>query len=97
MRSVVNQVKMEVADAIASLATANEQVGIAKAGLQMATKELDLARERYVVITAASQFEITNAISSVTRARENLVNALFQLNAGRVHVARSTGTLDMLQ
>ncbi|MEQ1680473.1 MAG: TolC family protein, partial [Nitrospira sp.] len=47
MRSVLNHIKMEVHDALASLAAAKEQVGIAQAGLQMATKELDLARERY--------------------------------------------------
>jgi outer membrane protein TolC len=93
MRSVLNQVKMEVHDALASLASAKEQVGIAQAGLQMATRELDLARERYAVITTASHFELTNGLSAVARARENLVNALFQLNASRVNLARSTGSL----
>jgi outer membrane protein TolC len=96
MRSVLNQVKMEVHDALAALSAAKEQVGIAQAGLQMATKELDLARERYAVITAASYFELTNGLYSVSRARENLVNALFQLNACRVNLARSTGTLHAL-
>lgn len=96
MRSVLNQVKMEVHDALASLAAAREQVGIAQAGLQMATKELDLARERYAVITSASHFELTNGLSSVARARENLVTALFQLNASRVNLARSIGSLHML-
>ncbi|OQW65104.1 MAG: hypothetical protein BVN28_01940 [Nitrospira sp. ST-bin4] len=96
MRSVVNQVKMEVHDALASLAAAKEQVGIAQTGLKMATKELELARERYVVITAASHFELTNGLSAVARARENLVTALFQLNAARVHIARSTGNLHAL-
>jgi len=75
---------------------AKEQVAIAQAGLQMAVKELDLARERYTVITAASYFELTNGLYSVSRARENLVNALFQLNASRVNLARSTGTLHSL-
>jgi len=93
MRSVLNQIKMEVHDALTSLAAAKEQVGIAQAGLQMATKELDLARERYAVLTSTSHFEITNGLSSVARARENLVAALFQLNAARVNLARSTGTL----
>jgi len=32
----------------------------------------------------------------VSRARENLVNALFQLNASRVNLARATGTLQSL-
>ncbi|OGW47494.1 MAG: hypothetical protein A2V62_06335, partial [Nitrospirae bacterium RBG_19FT_COMBO_58_9] len=63
MRSVLNQVKMEVHDAIASLAAAKEQVGIARIGMQAATKELELAKERFVVLTAASQFELTNGLS----------------------------------
>jgi outer membrane protein TolC len=96
MKSVLNQVTMEVHDALASLTAAKEQVGIAQAGFQMATKELDLARERYAVITSASHFELTNGLSAVARARENLVNALFQLNAARVHLARSTGSLQTL-
>lgn len=97
MRSVLNQVKMEVHDAVAAVTAAKEQVAIAQAGLQMATKELDLARERYAVITAASYFELTNGLTSVARGRENLVNALFQLNAARVNLARSTGSLNTLQ
>ena len=96
MRSVLNQVKMEVHDAMASLAAAQGQVGIARIGMQAATKELELARERYAVITTASHFELTNALTAVARARENLVNALFQLNAARVNLARSTGSLNRL-
>ena len=96
MRSVLNQVKMEVHDAVACLAAAKEQVGIARIGMQAATRELDLAKERYAVITTASHFELTNGLSSVARARENLVNALFQLNAARVNLARSTGSLNTL-
>lgn len=96
MRSVLNQIKMEVHDALASLAAAKEQVGLAQAGLQMAAKELDLARERYAIITSASHFELTNGLSAVARARENLVNALFQLNAARINLARSTGSLHAL-
>lgn len=97
MRMVLNQVKMEVHDALAAVTAAREQMAIAQAGLQMATKELDLARERYAVITAASYFELTNGLTSVARGRENLVNALFQLNAARVNLARSTGSLNTLQ
>jgi outer membrane protein TolC len=96
MRSVLNQVKMEVHDAVASLAAAKEQVETARIGLQAATKELELAKERYAVITTASHFELTNGLSAVARARENLVNALFQLNAARVNLARSTGSLHRL-
>jgi len=96
MRSVLNQVKMEVHDALAALGAAKEQVGIARHGLQSATKEFDLAKERFTVITAAGYFELTNGLNSVAKARENLVNALFQLNAARVNFARSIGSLSAL-
>ncbi|MEO8341442.1 MAG: hypothetical protein ABI604_17350, partial [Nitrospirota bacterium] len=74
-----------------------DQVGIAQTGMGAATKEFELARERYVVITASSHFELTNGLTAVARARENLVEALFQLNVARVNVARATGSLSSLQ
>jgi outer membrane protein TolC len=94
MRSIINQVKMEVHDGFAALTAAKEQVGIAQSGMLMAAKELDLARERYAVISASSYFELTSGLSSVSRARENLVNALFQLSAAKINLARSTGSLN---
>ena len=39
------------------------QEAIARIGLQAATKELELAKERYTVITTASHFELTNGLS----------------------------------
>lgn len=96
MRSVLNQVKLEVHDALAGLAAAQEQVAIANGGLQSAARELNLARERFVVVTTANQFEVTNALVDVARARENVVTALYQLNAARVNLARATGNLNTL-
>lgn len=96
LQSILNHVKMEVHDAMASLSAAKDQVGIAQAGMRAASKELDLARERYAVITAASHFEVTNALTAIARARENLVEGLFQLNAARVNLARATGSLNSL-
>ncbi len=96
LQSILNQVKMEVHDALAALTAAKDQVGIAQAGMKSASRELELARERYAVITASSHFELTNALTAVARARENLVEALFQLNASRVNLARATGSLGSL-
>jgi Outer membrane efflux protein len=96
LQSILNHVKMEVHDAMAALTGATDQVGIAQAGMRSASKELELARERYAVITASSHFELTNALTAVTRARQNLVDALFHLNAARVNLARATGSLNTL-
>jgi outer membrane protein TolC len=97
LQSILNHVKMEVHDAMAGLTAAQDQVGIAQTGMRAASKELDLARERYAVITASSHFELTNGLTAMARARENLVEALFQLNAARVNLARATGSLNSLQ
>jgi outer membrane protein TolC len=97
LQSILNHVKMEVYDAMAGLTAAQDQVGIAQIGMRAASKELDLARERYAVITASSHFELTNGLTAMARARENLVEALFQLNAARVNLARATGSLNSLQ
>lgn len=97
LQSIVHHVKMEVHDAMAGVTAAKDQVAIAQTGMQSALKELALARERYTVITAASHFELTNGLTAMARARENLVEALFQLNAARVNLARATGSLNTLQ
>ena len=97
LQSILNQVKMEVHDAMVSLTAAKNQVEIAQYGMRAASKELELARERYTVITSSSHFELTNGLTAMAKARENLVEALFQLNAARVNVARATGNLNSLQ
>ncbi|WHZ15998.1 MAG: hypothetical protein OJF52_002846 [Nitrospira sp.] len=96
MQVVLNQVRTEVNEARIALAAARDKAALAQAGLQAATKETALAKERYAVLTAASQFDVITAITSMARARENLVGALFELNAARVNYARATGTLDAL-
>ncbi len=96
MQVVLNQVRAEVNDARIALAAARDKAALAQAGLQAATKEAALAKERYAILTAASQFDVITAITSMARARENLVGALFELNAALVNYARATGTLESL-
>jgi outer membrane protein TolC len=96
LKVVLNQVRAEINDARIALAAARDKTAVAQAGLQAATKETVLAKERYSVLTVASQFDVITAITSMARARENLVAALFELNAARVNYARATGTLDLL-
>jgi outer membrane protein TolC len=97
LQSILNHVKMEVHDAMAGVIASKDQVNMAQGGMRAASKELDLARERYAVITASSHFELTNGLTAIARARENLVEALFQMNAARVNLARATGNLNALE
>jgi outer membrane protein TolC len=97
MRVVTNQVLLDVREALVTVASAKEQLAISQAGLQAALKELALARERYAVLTAVSNLEVTNALYSLSRARDNTVDAMFRLNGARVNLARALGYLDKLQ
>jgi outer membrane protein TolC len=96
LQGIINQVKMEVREALVTMQSAKEQVAISQGGMKAALKELQLARERFAVLTAQSNLEVTNALNSVSRARDNAVEAIFRLNAARVHLARAQGRLDML-
>ena len=95
MEGVTLQVKMEVREALFTFTGAKEQLTIASSGLKASLTELQLARERFAVLTAGNNLEVT--IHSVARARENTVDTLFRLNAARVHLARATGELDKLR
>jgi hypothetical protein len=39
---------------------------------------------------------VTNALYSLSRARDNTVDAMFRLNGARVNLARALGELDKL-
>lgn len=91
-----NKVTVEVREAVATLQSSQEQLMIARVGLESAIQEQEIARERFTVLTSASNLELTNALFSIARARENVVDALFRLNASRVNLARATGHLERL-
>jgi len=90
---IQNQVALDVREALVTLESARDQVSIAKRGLQSAVSEQEIARERFTILTSQSNLELTNALFSLARARDNAVDALFRLNATRVHLARATGKL----
>lgn len=93
LRTVSNQVTLEVREALVTLTSAQEQLGIAKSGLAAALTELALARERFAVLSSSSNLEVTNALFSVSRGRENIVDAMFRLNQARINLARALGQL----
>jgi outer membrane protein TolC len=62
--------------------------------MEAALTELALARERFAVLSSSSNLEVTNALFSVSRGRENTVDAMFRLNQARINLARALGRLD---
>jgi outer membrane protein TolC len=95
MRLVLNQVTMELREALVTLTSAREQLRIARDGLKAAFTEVQLARERFRVLSSNS-LELSNALFSLVRARDNMIDALFRVNASRVNLARAQGRLDQV-
>ncbi len=95
MQDLENQVALEVRDALLTLESTQQQVGVAKAGVRLAFEELGLARQRFAV-GVATNIEVTDAQTAVAQARDNLIDALFNFNASRVNLARAQGRLDDL-
>jgi len=87
---VKNQVIMELREALVTLKASMEQLRIAKNGLTASMTELTLARERFRVLSS-NTLELSNALFSLVRARDNMIDALFRVNASRVNLARARG------
>ncbi len=95
MKDVLDQVTLEINDALLTLESAREQVSVAKEGIRLALTEVELAEERFRVGVVTS-IEVTNAQTSLERARDSMIEALFKFNAARVNLARAQGRLEDL-
>lgn len=93
MKDVADQVSLEVRNALLTLESSTQQVAVAHKGLELALKELTFARDRFAA-GLATNIEVTNAQTSVARARDNVIEALFRFNASRINLARAKGELE---
>jgi outer membrane protein TolC len=96
MDLVTRQITMELREALVTLTSAKEQVRIAKDGLKAAATEVQLARERFRLLSSNS-LELSNALFSLVRARDNIIDGLFRANASRVNLARAMGQVEALR
>lgn len=96
MSMVTRQVTMELQEALVTLTSAKEQFRIAKDGLKAAATQVQLARERFRVLSSSS-VELSNALFSLVRARDNLIDGLSRTNASRVNLARAMGQVEALR
>jgi outer membrane protein TolC len=96
MNLVSRQITMELREALVTLASAKEQYRIAKEGLKAAVTEVQLARERFRLLSSNS-LELSNALFSLVRAKDNIIDGLFRANASRVNLARAMGQVEVLR
>jgi outer membrane protein len=96
MSLVARQITMELREALVTLTSAVEQLRIAKDGLKAAVTEVQLARERFRLLSSNS-LELSNALFSLVRARDNMIDGLYRTNASRVNLARAMGQAEELR
>jgi outer membrane protein TolC len=93
MKDVSDQVTLEVRNALLTLESSMQQVAVAEKGMELALKELTFARDRFAA-GLTTNIEVTNAQTSVARARDNQIEALFRFNASRINLARAKGEIE---
>ena len=89
------QIELDVRLALDSLRSAQDQVGVAKDGLELADNELTQARRRYEA-GVTNSLEVTDAQTRLERARDNQTDALYNYNVARIDLAQAMGKVRSL-
>jgi len=84
------QIELDVRLALDELHSADDEVKVAKDGLELAQNELTQARRRYDAGVAIS-LEVTDAQTRLERARDNQTAALYNYNVARLDLAQAMG------
>lgn len=84
------QVEEDVALALLSLRTSEEQVAAAKKSLELAERLLDLSRDRFKA-GVTDNLEVVDALTALATARSRLIDATAEHTAARVNAAAAMG------
>ena len=89
------QIDLDLRLALDDLRSADEQVQVAKDGLDLAESELTQAQRRNAAGVAQS-LEVTDAQTRLERARDNRTAALFNYSLARIELAQAMGKVRSL-
>jgi outer membrane protein TolC len=84
------QISLDIRLALDAMKSAEEQVLVAREGLDLAENELAQARRRYEAGVTGS-IEVTDAQTRLERARDNQTAALYRYNVARIDLAQAMG------
>jgi outer membrane protein TolC len=89
------QIELDVRLALDELASADDEVKVAREGLDLSENELAQARRRYAA-GVTNSIEVTDAQTRLERARDNRTAALYNYNLARIALAQSMGRVRSL-
>jgi len=84
------QIDYDVRTALLDLASAADQVEVARSALDLANQTLDQARDRFTA-GVADNLEVVQAQEAVASANENYISSLYAHNLAKVSLARAIG------
>ena len=90
-----NQISLDVKTALLNLKSARNQVEVANLGVQLATEEVDQARDRFKA-GVANNIEVIQAQDALARANDNQIAALYRFNQARADYAKSIGQMEKI-
>jgi outer membrane protein TolC len=88
-----NQIALDVKTSLLNLQSARTEVQVANLGVQLATDEVDQARDRFRA-GVANNIEVISAQDSLSRANDNQIAALYRFNQARADFARAIGQME---
>ncbi|MBV9927336.1 MAG: TolC family protein [Acidobacteria bacterium] len=94
--SVRGQVEEDVRLAFSALRTTAEQVAAAQQTVQLAQRELEMARDRFRA-GVGDNVEVVSAQAALSNARSSEVTALAQYNAARLNLAAALGRAEQFR
>jgi outer membrane protein TolC len=89
-KDLKDQIELDVRLALDALRSADDQVKVAREGLQLSENELAQAQRRYEAGVAYG-LEVTDAQTRLERARDNQTQALYNYNLARIDLDQAMG------
>jgi outer membrane protein TolC len=84
------QVDADVRDALLDIASAQQQVAVAKSSVELANEELSEAQQRYKA-GVSDNLAVSQAQASVAQANDQYVSSLYRHNVAKLSLARALG------
>jgi outer membrane protein TolC len=94
MENLRAQVDYDVRNALLDLKSAADQVSVAQSNLGLANETLRQSRDRFAA-GVTNSVEVVQSQELVADAYENLINAQYQYNIGKVSLARALGLAEV--
>ena len=91
-KDLKQQIELDVRLALDALHSAEEQVTVAREGLELSENELAQARRRYES-GVTNSLEVTDAQTRLERARDNQTQALYNYNVARIDLEQAMGNV----